>query len=217
VTNPCIAILGGSFDPVHRGHLALADYCVRLFRPDLLRIVPAGLPWQKGGLRVSAEHRLAMLRLAFAQFPIPVLIDSQEIERSGNSYTVDTLHAIRAEAGPRASLVFFMGADQLKGLNTWHSWRDLLAYSHLCAVSRPGFALDLSTVPSEVAAEFMQRMSTPDNMRESPCGHTCLGPDLHSDISSTMTRNSLQQGLRPHALVPPAVLDYIEQHHLYQN
>ncbi|MGV3742785.1 MAG: nicotinate-nicotinamide nucleotide adenylyltransferase, partial [Burkholderiaceae bacterium] len=168
-------------------------------------------------LNVSAEHRLAMLKLAFTESPVSALIDSQEIERSGNSYTVDTLHAIRTEAGPEASLIFVMGADQLKGLNTWHRWHDLFAYSHICAVSRPGFVLDLPNVPDEVAEEFTQRMSTPEKMRASPCGLTCLAPELQADISSTGIRNSLRQGMRPSALVPPAVLDYIEQHHLYQN
>jgi nicotinate-nucleotide adenylyltransferase len=217
VTRPCIAILGGSFDPVHCGHLALADYCVKLFNPDVLRIVPAGQPWQKSSLNASPEHRLAMLERAFADFSAPVLIDRQEIERSGNSYTVDTLHAIRAEAGPDAALVFFMGADQLKGLHTWHRWRDLFAYSHVCAVSRPGFDVGLSSVPKDVADEFMLRLSSPESMHGMPCGSACLAPDLHADVSSTLIRNSFRQGIRPSALVPSTVLDYIEQHHLYQN
>jgi nicotinate-nucleotide adenylyltransferase len=217
VTRPCIAILGGSFDPVHRGHLALAEYGVKLFRPDALRIVPAGLPWQKAGLNVAAEHRIAMLDLAFTDFPVPVQIDRQEIERSGNSYTIHTLQAIRHEMGPQAALVFFMGADQLKGLNTWRRWRDLFQFSHLCAVSRPGFSLDMAGVPSEVAEEFMQRMSTPEKIRASCCGLTYVATELHEDISSTATRSSLRQGMRPDALVPSTVLDYIQQHHLYQN
>lgn len=217
MTHPCIAILGGSFDPVHCGHLALADYCVNLFYPNVLRIVPAGRPWQKSELNASPEHRLAMLDLAFARFPMPVVIDRQEIDRSGDSYTVDTLHAIRAEVGPEASLVFFMGADQLQRLNTWHCWRDLFELSHICAVSRPGFALDMASVPDAVREEFAQRLSTPEKIRASSCGLTCHAPGLHSDISSTMTRSSLRQGIWPSALVPAAVLDYIEQHHLYQN
>lgn len=217
MTRPCVAVLGGSFDPVHRGHLALADYCVKLFQPDLLRIVPAGLPWQKGGVHVSGEHRFEMLERAFAGYPVPVMIDRQEIERSGNSYTVETLQSIRAEIGSEASLVFLIGADQLKGLNTWHRWRNLLTFSHLCAVSRPGFSLDLSGVPNEVAEEFVQRMATPEAMRNTSCGSTCLAPNLQIDISSTAIRHALRQGNQPSALVPPAVLDYIKQHHLYQN
>ncbi len=217
MTRPCIAILGGSFDPVHRGHLALAEYGVKLFRSDVLRIVPAGLPWQKGGLNAAPEHRLAMLKIAFAGFPLPVQIDSQEIERGGNSYTVDTLQAIRQEAGPQAALVFFMGADQLRGLNTWRRWRDLFGFSHICVVSRPGFSLALSDIPHEVAEEFRQRMSTPEAMRASCCGLTYIASGLHEDISSTAARDSLRQGMQPDALVPAAVLDYIQQHHLYQN
>lgn len=217
MTHSCIAILGGSFDPVHCGHLALADYCIKLFQPELVRVVPAGLPWQKGGLHTSPEHRITMLELAFAGFLSPVFIDRQEIERSGNSYTFDTLAAIRAESGSDASLVLFMGADQLKGLHTWHRWRDLFDFSHVCAVSRPGFNLDMASVPDEVAQEFAQRMSTPEKMRESPCGMSYLAPDLQIEVSSTAIRDSLRQGIPPSALLPHAVLDYIEQHHLYQN
>jgi nicotinate-nucleotide adenylyltransferase len=217
VTRPCVAVLGGSFDPVHRGHRALADYCVKLFQPDLLRIVPAGLPWQKGGLQVSGEHRFEMLEIAFADYPVPVLIDRQEIERSGNSYTVETLQAIRAEIGSEASLVLLIGADQLKGLNTWHRWRDLLTFSHICAVSRPGFPLDLASVPNEVGEEFVRCMATPEEMRNTPRGLTYLAPDLQIDISSTAIRHALRQGNQPSALVAPAVLDYIKQHHLYRN
>lgn len=217
MTRPCIAILGGSFDPVHCGHLALADYCIKLFKPDVLRIVPAGRPWQKGSLNASSDHRLAMLERAFADFSAPVLIDRQEIERSGNSYTVDTLQSIRAEVGPDAALVFFIGADQLNSLNTWHRWRDLFAYSHICVVSRPGFDIDLSGVPKEVAHEFLLRLESPESMRNMPCGSAFLAPDLRADVSSTLIRNSFRQGIRPSALVPSTVLDYIEQHHLYQN
>jgi nicotinate-nucleotide adenylyltransferase len=217
VTRLCIAVLGGSFDPVHRGHVALAEYCASLFHPDLLRIVPAGRPWQKGGLNASPEQRVEMLAHAFSDFPIPVQIDRQEIERPGNSYTVDTLRAIRSEVGTQASLLFFIGADQLQGLNTWHEWRDLFGYCHICAVSRPGFSFAMSDLPEDIADEFGRRLSTPGKLRDASSGLSCLALDLQSNISSTMVRDSLRQGIRPDALVAPAVLDYIEQHHLYQN
>jgi nicotinate-nucleotide adenylyltransferase len=127
------------------------------------------------------------------------------------------LQAIRAEIGSEASMVFLIGADQLKGLNTWHRWHDLLTFSHICAVSRPGFTLDMASMPDEVGNEFIQRMARPQEMRNTPCGLTCLAPGLQIDISSTAIRHSLRQGNRPSALIPSAVLDYIEQHHLYQN
>jgi nicotinate-nucleotide adenylyltransferase len=217
VTRPCIAVLGGSFDPVHRGHIALAEYCAGLFQADVLRIVPAGRPWQKGNLNASSEQRVAMLALAFARLSIPVQIDRQEIERAGNSYTVDTLQAIRAEIGADASLLLVIGADQLHGLNTWHAWRDLFSYGHVCVVSRPDFHLAMSDLPKDIANEFGRRLSTPEKLRDAPSGLSCLAPDLQNDISSTAVRNSLRQGICPDALVPPAVLDYIQQHHLYQN
>lgn len=217
MTRPCIAVLGGSFDPVHYGHLALAELCSRLFHPDILRIVPAGLPWQKGSLHASPEHRVAMLKLAFAQQLPPIFIDCQEISRNTISYTIDTLKFIRTETGTEASVIFMIGADQLHGLNTWHQWRSLFDYAHICAVARPGFSLELGDVPQEVAEQFMNRSGSFQELRDSPCGKTCLAGELSVDISSTGIRNALKQGDRPAALIPHAVLDYIEQHHLYQN
>lgn len=217
MTRPCIAVLGGSFDPVHNGHLALADYCADLFHPDVLRVVPAGQPWQKRTLHASAEQRVAMLELAFAQQLPPVLIDCQEINRNSISYTIDTLKFIRTEAGQEASVIFMIGADQLHGLNTWHQWRNLFEYAHICAASRPGFSFELAKVPQEVAEQFMARLAVPQELRNTPHGKACLASELSIDVSSTRIRNALKQGDHPAALIPPAVLDYIEQHHLYQN
>lgn len=214
---PCIALLGGSFDPVHNGHVALADYFIDLFRPDLLRIIPAGNPWQKHGLQASPADRLEMVRRAFDRQTVPVMLDTQEIERPGATYTIDTLRAVRAELGPEPSLLFLMGADQLQQLDTWQGWRELFDYANLCAASRPGFAVDAAQVPAAVAAEFARREASPEQIRNTPHGMACLGTNLAVDISSTAIRKALQQGSRPASLVPAGVLDYIQQHHLYQS
>ena len=91
----CILLLGGSFDPVHEGHIGLARYFCTLLHPDELRLIPAGRPWQKPEMSTAPEHRIAMLRLAFADWVVPVQIDTQEIERDGPSYAVDTLRTLR--------------------------------------------------------------------------------------------------------------------------
>jgi nicotinate-nucleotide adenylyltransferase len=213
----CIALLGGSFDPVHDGHVALGSYFVKLLFPDELRLIPAGNPWQKDGLQASADDRVAMLQLAFARQPVPVVIDRQEIERQGATYTIDTLRAIRTEVGPDASLVFLIGADQLQKLNTWKNWEQLFDYAHICAASRPGFALDAQHVPAEVAQQFARRAATPKQIHETPHGLTYLATNLAVDISATEIRAALQGGAQAASLIPGAVLDYLQQHHLYQH
>lgn len=217
VTRNCIALLGGSFDPVHKGHVALGEYFVRLLAPDTLRIIPAGNPWQKNGLQATPEQRVDMLRLAFGQQAVAVSFDLQEIERQTATYTIDTLKALRAECGPDTSLVFLIGADQLQHLHSWQGWRQLFDHAHICAASRPGFAMDASHLPAVIHEEFARRAGTPEQIRNTAHGLTYLAENLAVDISATEIRAKLQCGKRPESLVPSAVLDYIEQHNLYKS
>ena len=212
----CVALLGGSFDPVHNGHVALATLFARLLDPDELRIIPAGNPWQKaGGLKANSEQRLAMLELAFAQAGLAVNVDRQEIERSTPTYTIDTLRAVRAELGPQASIVFLMGADQLQRLDTWRDWRDLFALAHIGVAARPGYSLAGAALPSAVAQELLLRQGSLDQLRSTPSGHGYLAQTLDVDISATQVRAALQRGEQADSLISPVVLDYIQQHHLY--
>ncbi len=214
-------MLGGSFDPVHNGHVALANYFVDLIKPDALRVIPAGNPWQKDGLQASGEDRVAMVRNAFGtaltEQHVPVTIDQQEILRASATYTIDTLRAVRKELGLEVSIVFLMGADQLQHLDTWQEWQKLFDYAHVCTASRPGFAMDAAHIPRSVAREFARRIGKPAQIRNTPQGLACLAPNLAVDISATEIRAALQRGERPTSLVPPGVLDYIEQHQLYKN
>lgn len=213
----CVAVLGGSFDPVHKGHLALADYFTDLLTPSALRVIPAGNPWQKNGLQTSPEDRVAMLTRAFVQQKPAVSIDQQEIQRHTATYSIDTLRALRAELGPETSIVFLIGADQLQKLHTWRDWQKLFDYAHICAATRPGFAIDASQIQQAVAAEFTRRSGTAEQIRTTPYGLCYLGTDLAVDISATEVRARIKSGAAPEALLPPAVLDYIQQHHLYQS
>ena len=108
VDRRCVAVLGGSFDPVHLGHVALAAHFLRLLQPDELRIIPAGNPGQKAPLAASGEQRIAMLERAFGALPATLVIDRQEIDRHTASYSVDTLRALRAELGPETAIAFLM-------------------------------------------------------------------------------------------------------------
>jgi len=217
MTRRCVVLLGGSFDPVHNGHVALANYFAKLLAPDELRIIPAGNPWQKSRLQATAEDRVEMIRRAFDRQAVPVTIDQQEILREGPSYTVDTLRAARAELGAQTSLAFVLGADQLHHLDTWREWNRLFDLAHICAASRPGFAMDDYRIPASVAREFTRRAATADQIRNMPCGLTYLASNLAIDISATEIRAALQRGERPGSQIPAGVLDYIEQHHLYQS
>jgi nicotinate-nucleotide adenylyltransferase len=213
----CVTVLGGSFDPVHNGHVALGDYFSKLLIPDELRIVPAGNPWQKNNLQATPEQRVDMLRCAFERQTVPVNIDLQEIRRQAVTYSIDTLRAIRAELGPDASIAFLIGADQLQRLNTWKEWHQLFDCAHICAASRPGFAVDATQMPADVAREFSRRAATPEQLRNTPHGLTCLATNLAVDVSATEIRALLLRGERPDSLMPPGVLDYIKLHHLYRN
>ncbi|RJG27317.1 nicotinate-nucleotide adenylyltransferase [Massilia cavernae] len=213
----CVALLGGSFDPVHHGHVALAALFESLLKPDQLRIVPAGNPWQKSGLRTSAGDRIAMLELAFQEAGLAVTIDLQEVGRATPTYTIDTLRNVRAELGPDASIVFVLGADQLQQLDTWRDWRHLFDYAHIGVGARPGFDLAEAALPAAVAEELEKRRSGIAQLRSTPSGKVFLAEALAVDISATEIRTALQRGEQANSLISPVVLDYIQQHKLYKN
>ncbi len=211
----CVALLGGSYDPVHCGHVALGTYFVQLLKADQLRVIPAGAPWQKDQLQATGEQRAAMLRLAFAEQDVPFVLDLQEIERAAPTYTIDTLRQLRSQFGAQTSLVFVIGADQLQRLASWHQWQQLFDYAHICVAARPGF--DMTRVAPEVAAEFARRQGTLEQLRNTPHGLIYLAKDFAADISATQIRTALQRGETANALIPEVVLDYIKQHHLYKS
>ncbi|MDM5178145.1 nicotinate-nucleotide adenylyltransferase [Massilia sp. DJPM01] len=212
----CVALLGGSFDPVHNGHVALATLFATLLEPDQLRILPAGSPWQKSRLQASDAERVAMLRLAFAGAARPVALDLQEIERGTPTYTIDTLRSVRAELGPQASIVFLMGSDQLQQLDSWREWRALFELAHIGVAARPGFSMADAALPAAVAKELTQRRGNLAQLRNTPSGRAYLAETLDVDISATQIRAALQRGEKANSLISPVVLDYIQQHNLYE-
>lgn len=211
----CIAVLGGSFDPVHLGHVALAALFTELLHADGLRVLPAR-PWQKSTVQATDAQRVAMLERAFATANVPVVIDTQELDRVGPTYTVDTLRALRTELGADASIVFLIGADQLQRLDTWREWRALFELANLGVAARPGFSLADAALPSAVVEELAQRRASPELLRATPCGLVNVAPSLAVDVSATEIRSALRQGGEANALLPSVVLDYIQQHNLYK-
>ena len=210
-------LLGGSFDPVHSGHVELGRYFCQLFKTDALRLIPAGNPWQKASLSASPDHRIAMLEQAFSDSGLAFTIDRQEIDRSGPTYSFDTLSNIRQEAGKQMSLVFLMGADQLHRLHTWHRWRELLELANFAVSTRPGSPEPLEGLPQETMEMVLPRITGPDEIASVPAGKILIDSTLHIDISSTDIRNALRNRQNPGPLIPPAVLGYINDHQLYRN
>lgn len=218
-----VGILGGSFDPVHWAHLAMADAFATALELDEIRFLPAARPWQKVHRLASPADRHAMLDAALAAHRPArgtYRVDARELAREGATYTVDTLADIRAEVGDRTSLVFLIGADQLVHLDTWKDWRGLWRDAHLAAVTRPGFAID--RLPADVASEWSSRLTDAAGLRAVPSGHAHLLEGLALDVSATAIRTLLAAADPPDAaalarLVPLPVLDYIRANHLYRS
>jgi nicotinate-nucleotide adenylyltransferase len=213
----CVVILGGSFDPIHNGHIALGAHFANLLHPDELRVIPTGNPWQKESFLANSEHRIEMVRRAFDAQRLPITIDRQEIDRTGATYTIDTLRQLRSELGSSASIVFLLGADQLQSLDSWKDWQQLFDYAHICGASRPGYPLDVSKLPEAVSRELSQRNATIEKIRATPNGLSFLAQDLEIDASATDIRSALKRGDKPVEHVPQVVLDYIEEFHLYKD
>lgn len=192
-----IGLLGGSFDPVHLAHIALADTAYRLLRFDEVQLIPAANPWQRNALRASGEHRLAMLDLATRGRP-QLHINPLEIQRGGKTYTIDTLEEL--PSGPLYSWI--LGADQLANFCTWHRWQDIAAHVQLVVAQRPG-----------------SRLSVPEELERHLAGlGTCIQelPFEPMPVSASDIRQRLALGLPTDGLLDVAVAQYIQQNHLYQ-
>lgn len=214
-----VAILGGTFDPVHYGHLRFADDVRRALDLGDVRLVPAGDPPHRGGPQASAGHRVAMLRLGVAEFP-GLAVDEREVARGGKSYTVLTLEELR-RAHPDAPLLLLVGADAFHGFPTWHRWPDLFALAHVVVVPRPGTPLTRG-LPPELAAEWNRRRTRDRSLLFStPAGAIYEQAIAPQPVSATAIRAALAEGeagrARVSGLLPPAVLAYIDQHALYAN
>ena len=195
-------LFGGSFDPVHRAHLALAEAALKALDLDEVRWVPAGQPWQKTRPLTEAMHREAMLHLAIAHEPRFVL-DRVELNRSGPSYTLDTVRSLKA-AQPGTEWHLLIGHDQHAGLHTWHGWQELLHMVVLAVANRPG---DTATAaPRPVHPEVLRH------------GFGSVPLPL-LNISATQVRALAAQGANIDALaalVPTEVAGYIYHHGLYR-
>jgi nicotinate-nucleotide adenylyltransferase len=204
-------VLGGTFDPVHFGHLRAAVEAAEKLELDALRLLPAGTPPHRAQPVASAEQRLAMLRLAIAHCA-GLQVDDREVRRPGSSFMVDTLLSIRSEIGT-APLLLLVGQDAANELDTWHRWRDLFDLAHLVVMRRPDAHFSCR---DELADQIeRRRIDQPGHLRDAPSGCVLSLEVTQLDISSTFIRESFAAGRSPRFLMPDDVIDYVRQQHLY--
>jgi nicotinate-nucleotide adenylyltransferase len=209
--NPAVAIFGGTFDPVHYGHLRAAAEVAEQLKVSDFRLLPAGQPPHREGTWADAHHRLAMLELALAPYP-DLTVDDREVRRSGPSFMVDTLVSLRKDVGA-APILLCVGQDAANHLNRWHRWRDLFDLAHLVIMARP---LSHPRYPQDLDEMFEQRrVKRTRDLMKSPCGLVRQVEITQLAISSTDIRRQLASGRDPRFLLPTAVLAYIRKHGLY--
>jgi nicotinate-nucleotide adenylyltransferase len=190
-----IGIMGGTFDPIHNGHLVAASEVVDRFALDEVVFVPTGEPWQKGHITVSpGEDRYLMTVIATASNP-QFHVSRVDIDREGPTYTVDTLRDLRAEYGPKAQLFFITGADALQKMLSWKDTDQMFEMAHFIGVTRPGFALSNAHLPAD-AVSLVQVPAMA--------------------ISSTDCRARVAAGKPVWYLVPDGVVQYIAKRRLYR-
>jgi nicotinate-nucleotide adenylyltransferase len=204
LTTKPLAILGGTFDPVHNAHLRVAWEAAEQLDAEV-RLIPANLPPHRDQPVASAPERAAILRAAL-RGQDKLVIDERELRREGPSWTIDTLIELRDEIGPERSLVLLVGADAFLGLSSWHRWGELFDYAHIGVLTRPGH--EIATLPTELRIKVAsRRASDPNALLISPCGRVLPMPVTPLEISATLIRDVLAGGGEPRYLVPDAVLD----------
>jgi nicotinate-nucleotide adenylyltransferase len=213
-----VGLLGGTFDPVHFGHLRMAEELAEALGLSQVRVIPAGNPPHRGPPSVAPEARRDMAALAIAGNP-RFSLDERELRRPGPCYMVDTLAELRRELGEAFPLVLFLGADAFLGLTTWHQWRRLFDLAHLAVAHRPGYdptALD-DAIPQVLLSELSRRRAEQaGDLCKTASGRIYFSSITQLDISASRIRALVKAGGSIRYLVPDAVLDYISTHRLYR-
>ena len=213
VNNMSVAIFGGTFNPVHNGHLRIAIELAELLEVESLRMIPCALPAHREAPSASPEQRLEMLKLGIGEQP-QLLADDIELCRDGPSYTIDTLRAIRAQIGDSTALYLCVGMDVLASLDSWRDWQQLTDYCHLVVSSRPGYQLPQSGLLAEwISARLCDDLPT---LKKSSAGKLHLCNLTMLGISSTAIRHKISTGEKIDYLTPTAVVNCIQQQHLYE-
>jgi nicotinate-nucleotide adenylyltransferase len=203
---------GGTFDPVHHGHLAVARSAAEQLGA-VVHLVPCADPPHRARPVATAEQRAEMVRLAIGGDP-RLALDTRELRRPGATYTLDTLRELRSELGPDRSIACLIGADAFRGLPEWRGWRELFELGHLVALTRPGHCLD-ALDPALEGELHQRRCGDAAALRAAPAGYV-LELDVPAwEVSSTDVRAALAQGRDVQRWVPREVLDWIARHGVY--
>ena len=220
LNNRAIGILGGTFDPIHYGHLRLAEEMLELAHLRQIRFIPTGTPPHRDEPQVSAQHRSAMVQLAIADQPAFV-VDGREVRlkagRTTPCYTVDTLRELRAELGAEQPLCLLMGGDAFLQLHTWHEWGKLFDLTHIVVGYRPGFTLEerIHAANPALRQQYQQRLCAVAALSQQAAGGIVELAIPKLEISATLIRSRVAEKRTIRYLLPNAVADYIHQHHLY--
>lgn len=203
-----IGVYGGTFDPVHFGHLRTALEVKEIFGLDELRMIPCFIPPHRDSPSAPSSKRVDMLNLALDGRP-GMIVDTREIDRGGPSYMVETLQSLRIEFGEKP-LLLFVGADAFAGLGKWFQWQHLFDFAHLVVMTRPGY--EPTRLDGFLTEHWVENERV---LHDRPAGALFFQPVTQLEISATAIRRIIAEHRDPGFLLPDSVIQYIRHHKLY--
>jgi len=210
-----IAILGGTFDPIHNGHIIPAQHVAKWLGVKQVSLMPTHLPPHKNMVSATAEQRVDMVQLICESNPL-FTCDQRELNRTGLSYTVETLKEIKQQH-PGKTIYFIIGMDSLLTFQQWHQWQEILTLCHLVVNYRPNHAVDNFSNDLTILLEQHKPPSISDLLSlNKSAGYIIFPPEIFCDVSSTLIRANIKNGSDCQKLIPEIVLNYINQHQLYR-
>lgn len=208
-----IGLLGGTFDPIHLGHIHLALSCAHALDLAEVRLIPAGQPLLRESPLVNAKQRLAMVERAVENHP-RLTVDTLEIERENPSYAIDTLRLLRSKM-PDSGLCYIIGVDQFAQFNRWHEWWHIPQLAHVVVTTRPGHRFRMNRETDRVFHGLL--IQDPQLLSTRPAGYIIRQNIVPLPISATAIRTQLATGKHPNIYLDPKVEHYISENHLYRS